>query len=614
MENIVNNNKRRKLNRPITGNIEKDRVWEQWYDVDSEDIVFPKMSQKDYLFESIGDDKDRIIINNRNIVKYTEEDFENMVSKYEASFSKLNLKKGDVICTIGLTTPEMYAIKYAATSLGLITCNLNVFDVGITDDGKNRLYRQLEIANPKMIFTLDYLEDKVFNVINDSKFANAMKVRMPLAQSLPIYNPEKSVLGLNTLKNFLTGKKISNSISLNTFLSYGKGVSKEEINEVYEEGMPCNISFTSGTTGINKAVLLSHDANNALAHQQKIGNFGFERGSKNLALVPPFLAFWDADIVHAVLCLGGVNVIELELAYDKIPEYFKKHGDINIGIWSQYLWEGLLQLPEKELKKVSEHLKHVIIGGERCEINAAEKFYDKTGVVQMTGFGASEVNTTFSVTHPNCTKIGSCGIPLPGNNVKILDDSGNPLSYNQPGKLFISSPCLMNGYRGRDDLTKEVIHTDENGQRWYYTKDYAVVDDDGCLTVLDRYASPVVIRHKEKEETVNMLDIIEVIKKDRNVKHCKMTYHNGKMVLHISLDDYYNNDMENAFESVQETIRTKLPEKYWPDCIQVYDELPRTQVGKVDYKILNSNGDIACENQSEDKMQIVKQKVLKNVQ
>lgn len=207
--------------------------------------------------------------------------------------------------------------------------------------------------------------------------------------------------------------------------------------------------------------------------------------------------------------------------------------------------------------------------------------------------------------------MGSSGLPLPGNNVKILDDSGVSLSYNQPGKLFITGPCLMNGYYRRPDLTNDVIHIDEDGVKWYYTKDYAVVDEDGCLTVLDRYSSPVVIKSNNKEEKVNMLDIIEIIKKDRNVKHCKMTYHEGQMVLHLSLDDYFNKDRESALDSVLNTIRTKLPEKYWPNYIKVYEQLPRTQVGKVDYKTLNLNGNSICENSSDEKMQVIKQKTLK---
>lgn len=153
MKNIVNENKRNKLNRRITGIIQEDRIWEQWYDQSIFSKELPKMTQKDYLFKCIGDEKNRIIINNRGMKSISEGQFENMVLEFEKSFAAMGLKKGDVICTISLTTPEMYAIKYAATSLGLITCNLNVLDMGITDEGKNRLYSQLEKVDPKMIFT-----------------------------------------------------------------------------------------------------------------------------------------------------------------------------------------------------------------------------------------------------------------------------------------------------------------------------------------------------------------------------------------------------------------------------------------------------------------------------
>ena len=170
MNNIVNENGRYKLNRGITGIIQEDRIWEQWYDQSIFSLELPKMNQKDYLFNCINDERNRIIINNRGMKKFTVEDFDKMVLYYEKAFYSIGLKKGDVICTIGLTTPEMYAIKYSATSIGLITCNLNVFDIAIEDDGKNRLFRQLELVDPKMIFTLDLFEDKIYSVINDSKF------------------------------------------------------------------------------------------------------------------------------------------------------------------------------------------------------------------------------------------------------------------------------------------------------------------------------------------------------------------------------------------------------------------------------------------------------------
>ena len=180
---IIDESKRNILPRNVTGVIQDDRIWEQWYDPKIFAEKLPKMSQKDYLLREIGSEKDRVIIDNRGLRKFTVEQFFQMILKYEKSFSAMKLEKGDVICTIGLTTPEMYAIKYSATSLGLITCNLNVLDISIDDDGRNRLFRQLENVNPKMIFTLDIFESKIYNVINDEKFSRAVKVSMPLDYS-----------------------------------------------------------------------------------------------------------------------------------------------------------------------------------------------------------------------------------------------------------------------------------------------------------------------------------------------------------------------------------------------------------------------------------------------
>lgn len=134
MKNIINESKRQKINRPITGIIQNDRIWEQWYDQSIFSLELPKMSQKDYLLNCIGNEKSRVIIDNRGMKRITVNEFDKMILKYKKAFAAMELKKGDVICTIGLTTPEMYAIKYSATSLGLILCNLNVFDVGINDN------------------------------------------------------------------------------------------------------------------------------------------------------------------------------------------------------------------------------------------------------------------------------------------------------------------------------------------------------------------------------------------------------------------------------------------------------------------------------------------------
>lgn len=590
MEDIVKNEKRSRLNRPITGIIQEDRIWEQWYSQSIFDMELPKMNQRDYLFKCNENYREQIILNNRNLKKYSVSKFEQLVDQFAKAFMAFGISKGSAICTVGLSTPELIAIKYAASTLGIITSNLNFMDGEAKDESMdlNKLYTQIKTINPVIIFTLDILEDKVSNVLNLPEFNDIMKVGMPLSRSTPLWNIERGKIQLLKLRNRLVKANVLNSYSLKEFLLMGQVIATP-IESVYEPGMASNISFTSGTTNQNKAVLLSHDANNALAFQHQVADLGLKRGAKHLALVPPFLAFWDADIIHMAMCMGVENILELSLTYENIPLYLKKYLP-QYGIWSQYLWDSILNLPKNELEEVARHLEKAVVGGERNERNQAETFYDLTGIVQETGFGATEVNTCFTFTHPSCNKVGSAGIPLPYNNVKIVGSDSQDLTYQEPGRLFVTGPGLMTGYYGRNDLTKAVLKPDEKGRIWYDTGDYAMMDKDGCLFVLDRYKEPIVIHDSQgNSETVNLLDIVESIRNNRNIKICKLESHEECIVLYVVIDEFYASSKEDAIASIKQTIIEKLPKKYWPDIINVLDSLPRTSVGKVDYPKLHEN-------------------------
>lgn len=584
--NIIIEEKRRILNRPITGVIQEDRIWEQWYSAEAMNSSFPKMNQRDYLFECNKDYPNQVILNNRGQKKWTVRQFEAEVDKMSNIIKYgYGIGKGDIVCTISLSTPELVFLKYACATVGAITCHLNFFDADKVLDDENSLFSQICELKPKMVFYLDYLESKVCDVLNRKEIQNVVKVRLPLCHSTRLLSPERVALALLRSKN-KKEKSVKGANSYKEFLKKYDGT-KTKVESVYEPGLPCNIAFTSGTTGKNKAVLISHDADNALAFQQMLADrLNFDRGTKQLALVPPFLAFWDADIIHCTLCLGAETILELNLSYEKIPGYIKKYRP-NMGIWSQWLWDSILHLPEKQLKEVSKNLNGVIVGGERAEINQQISFYEKTGVLQNVGFGATEVNTTFSYTIPNCKVLGSAGVPMPFCNVRILDSEGNNCTYNVPGRLYIATPAMMLGYYGRPDLTAEALSTDEKGIIWYNTKDYAYVDENGCLYVLDRDKEPVLINVNDGQEQVNLLDLVEKVKPERCIKICKLTSYEGRMMLHVVLDEFYDIKKEEAIKNIIRRIKDNLPEKHYPDVIRVLAALPRTSVGKVDYPKLN---------------------------
>ena len=563
-------------NRKITGVIKEDRIWEQWYDEELLKTSLPKMNQTDYLLKSNKGFEQNIIINNRGKKSLTLNMFNDRINLITSSLINCGIKKGDIISSVALSTPDLVALKYAATSIGAITANLNFADATSNLDC-NKMYKQLVKIQPKIIFVLDILENKVSELLNINEFKDIKKIILPLTNYTNILNSERILVPILKAQNKIKKLHINSAINFNRFLKNGDKNFKIE-KRLYCKDMPANIAFTSGTTGDSKAVLLSHDANNALAYQHKIANLKLNRGEKNLALVPPFLAFWDSDIIHMAMCMGIEEILDLSLTYDKIPEYLKKYHP-NYGIWSQYLWDSLLHMDKEDIKEISTYLKKVVVGGERAEKNQIKTFEKITGITQEAGYGATEMNTCFSVANPRCNIVGSSGIPLPFNNLKILDNSGKELTYNQRGKVYLTGPAQMLGYYDDDEKTKQVLSKDENGITWYNTNDYGYLDEYGSLHILDRYQEPIKI----DSQLVNIVDVNEAIKACPYVKICKTNYANDKLVTFVVFDEFADVSKEEMLKSLKLVI-DNLKEK--PNIIRILKTLPRTQVGKVDYALL----------------------------
>ncbi|BBI75974.2 hypothetical protein HAALTHF_51730n [Vreelandella aquamarina] len=80
------------------------------------------------------------------------------------------------------------------------------------------------------------------------------------------------------------------------------------------------------------------------------------------------------------------------------------------------------------------------------------------------------------------------GMPLPGTSIKVVDpESFEELPTNEPGMIVISGPQVMQGYLNDPQRTEQVLKSFD-GQRWYVTGDKGFIDEDGFLTLIDRYA------------------------------------------------------------------------------------------------------------------------------
>lgn len=144
-------------------------------------------------------------------------------------------------------------------------------------------------------------------------------------------------------------------------------------------------------------------------------------------------------------------------------------------------------------------LRYVVAGAEKLSPDVRRLFLDRFGKKLLEGYGATETSPVASVNLPDqldtrywkvqaANKEGTVGLPLPGTSFRIVDpDTLATLPTGSDGLILIGGPQVMKGYLHAPEKTAQAI-AELDGQRWYKTGDKGHVDEDGFLTIVDRYS------------------------------------------------------------------------------------------------------------------------------
>jgi acyl-[acyl-carrier-protein]-phospholipid O-acyltransferase/long-chain-fatty-acid--[acyl-carrier-protein] ligase len=272
---------------------------------------------------------------------------------------------------------------------------------------------------------------------------------------------------------------------------------KRVCNHTHDSQQTAAILFSSGSEGLPKGVMLSHQ--NIMANLKQISDVvNTQEQDVLMSCLPLFHAF-------------GLTVNQFMPLIEGIPMVCHADPTDAVGVAktiAQYRATILcgtstfFRLYAKHPKVhplMMESLRIVVAGAEKLNPVVREAFLTRFNKHILEGYGATETTPVASVNLPDCldtqywdlqvgSKHGSVGMPLPGSSVRIVD----PQTFEQlptgcDGMILIGGPQVMQGYLNNPEKTDSAIKVIDDS-RWYVTGDKGHLDEDGFLFIVDRYS------------------------------------------------------------------------------------------------------------------------------
>jgi len=348
------------------------------------------------------------------------------------------------------------------------------------------------------------------------------------------------------------------------------------------------ILFSSGSEGLPKGVQLTH--RNIVGNIKQIASVLNPREDDVLLGILPLFHAFGLTVTSFLPLVEGIPLV----CYPD-PTNASDIGKLCAQYQATILCatSTFLRLYNKNKKLhplMFQSLRLVVAGAEKLSSEAREDFKAKFGLDIYEGYGVTETTPVASFNLPDVlvpsdwsvqqgTKIGTVGLPLPGTGFKIVDpDTLEELPTGEPGLILIGGPQVMAGYLKNEKKTKEVI-IEKNGIRWYKTGDKGVLDEDGFLTILDRYSRFAKIGG----EMISLGAVEEVVRSVLDNKEIEIAAvslpdekKGEKIVLLVS------GELDLAFLK-QRLMEQKVNSLMLPDVIINVDSIPRLGSGKTDF-------------------------------
>ncbi|MFV0461514.1 MAG: class I adenylate-forming enzyme family protein [Actinomycetales bacterium] len=357
-------------------------------------------------------------------------------------------------------------------------------------------------------------------------------------------------------------------------------LSSPAIEEVASPEAPALISFSSGTTGTPKGAVISGAALGELAHSFA-DYFGTGPHDSTLIVVPIFHNTGFADqLAHLVVAGGTTNLLPRYRTEEAAAELIA-HPVTFLAAVPSIL--RMLMLHE-DAEAIFGGVRTIMYGGSpmpEAWVHELQRRWPHLALVH--GYGLSEFTSvcTFLPSGLAATKAESVGRPLPGVDLRLVDETGGDVEPGGLGEVWLAGPTRMIGYWDEPGLTAARF-----AGRWLRTGDLGRVDADGLLWLHGR-ADEVINRGGEKIMPTYVES--QIVRQDPVAAACAFGYPDDVLQERVAAAIELRPGAVLDEQELARALRARLPDYAIPDRWMVYDALPVNASGKFDRKVLRAD-------------------------
>lgn len=481
-------------------------------------------------------------------VKY--KNFIRQIDKCSYALKKYNVNKGDIITICLPNVPEALILFYALNKIGAIANMVHPLSA------EEEIKLSLNSTRSKYLFSIDMCYSKINNIIDGTKVKKVVYIKASDSLKLPL-KVGYYFKNLNKYEHYKLNEKNTN---WNLFMLNRLLVNKNKIKfKKNGKNTPAIILHSGGTSGIPKNVVLQNRAFILGAKQEETVLKKLNPGDSCLGIMPNFHGFGISVLMHTPLTLGCYTILVPQIDSKKIDILLKKTKPTCI-LGVPTLFEALTNSNNVKHLDLS-FMKYIVSGGDILQKGLEDK-----------------INTYLKEHNANIEVTQGYGMT-------------EALPYNNIGEICIHTKALMLGYLNNEKETNEVLQMHEDGYIWLHTGDLGLMDEDGFIFYKGRIKRMII----SSGYNIYPNHIEDIIESHPAVLQCTV----------VGMPHPYKKEVPKAYivlkpgfhglfikTEIKEYCKKNLEYHMVPNKFIYRNNLPKTKLGKVDFKRLMEDNDI----------------------